>query len=221
MAHYIEMRQFPTLTKFAVSTKHATDVEQEHGCLHIVHYWFYHWRLAKVVSAIMAVTKWWNVDAIRLGHIKAMDGYSESAIRASIQQHCLVTNTERVERNAPMCAEIGNFIFRQTSRTKLQAKSLALAMIHFQNKNPVQWSSRSKFSIQHSFILSNRRAPHDAFRRSCASTELVQQPCRGQSINVPVPNLMTIAENKVAKGLDFQTVPVSQAHQPARQKLVG
>jgi hypothetical protein len=214
MAHYIEMRQFPTLTKFAVSTKHATDVEQQHGCLLIMHYRFYHWRIAKVVPAIVAVRKWWNVDGILLVHIKTMDGYGEAALRAPIQQHCLVTNAERVERDAPICTEIRNFVFRQADWTKLQAKPPALAVIHLKYKNPVQCAGSSEFSIQHPFILSDRRAPCDVFWRSCVRTKFIQQPSRGQSINVSVPYLEPISENQIAKRLHLQAMPMGQAHEP-------
>lgn len=169
----------------------------------------------------MAKRKRRNIDGVLLNHIKTMDSNRDTAPRTPIQQHCPVTNAKRIERDSPMCTEIWNFIFRQTGRTELQAKSLALTVIHFEYQNPVQCTGGSELSIQHPFILPHRRAPRDFFRRSCARTKFVQQPCWRQSINVSVPNLKPIPKNQIAEGLHFQAMAVRQADEPTRQKFIG
>ena len=54
----------------------------------------------------------------------------------------------------------------------------------------------------------------NAERLPGSGTDLVDKPVRPEAVDIAVPNLVVTSKEDVAKGLNFQSMPARQSHQP-------
>ena len=90
----------------------------------------------QVDAAPMASAHRIGKRSVQVPHVPAVKRDTRPAVQAPIMQHALVSHAHGVERHAPTFPEI--WLFLQALRTKLETKSLALAVIHLQCLNPLQ-----------------------------------------------------------------------------------
>ncbi len=150
-----------------------------------------------------------------------MEGDRGAAGVTTIQQQGLVPGAEGVKRQPPGKAVIRLAVLPQTERAILHAEPLVQAVVLPKQQHPAQLSAPVAMLEQPALEQLHGSVVRQMRGDAGAHSDHLQEPGRCQAVDVPVPDLVLLAEHPVTEGLDLETVVVGASHQPGGEALSG
>lgn len=168
-----------------------------------------------------ALVQAWRVIPPRPAQFDAMEGNRGAAGVTTVQQQGLVPGAEGVKRQPPGKAVIRLLVLTQTERAVLHAEPLVQAVVLPKQQHPAQLSAPIAMLEQPALEQLHGGVVRRVWRGACARRDHRQEPGRCQAVDVPVPDLVLLAEHPVTEGLDLEAVVVGASHQPGGEALPG
>lgn len=139
----------------------------------------------------------------------------------TVQQQGLVPGAEGVKRQPPRKAVIRLLVLTQTERTVLHAEPLVLAVVLPKQQHPAQLSASVAMLEQPALEQLHGTVVRQMRGNACSHSDHLQEPGRCQAVDVPVPDLVLLAEHPVTEGLDLEAIVMGASHQPGGEALPG